>query len=312
LSQWVFHRGVSDWAAMTDISKPDREVLATLFTLRTLTPMKTQISRVDRTKKTLFETDDHQTFETVWLQDRERTTLCVSTQIGCKMACRFCATGKGKFGRNLTASEIVEQVLAHPRVDNIVFMGMGEPLDNYENLIKAIRLLESQAGFSPRRMTVSTVGVIPKIRKLMTEKLPLTLAVSLNATTDVTRQYLMPAARRYRLEGILQALRDYVAQTGQRVTIEYVMFKGVNDSEKDAKALVRLTRELKCQVNLIQYNDTATLGLSESLNSQMLQFKYWLKRDGLTATIRYKRGRDIEAACGQLKGGDRGGFSKLS
>jgi len=304
LIHWVYQKSVLDFHQMTDLSKTDRDALIKRFSLSSIRTATTQVSTIDQTEKRLFETIDHQTFETVLLHDRGRQTLCVSTQIGCRMACVFCATGQSGFVRNLTTAEIVEQFLIFSqkvKMDNVVLMGMGEPLDNYENVIKAIHILIDMAHFSPRRITLSTVGIVPKIITLSHEKLPIHLAVSFNAPDDVTRRHLMPTGKRYSLESIVGALRDYIQETGRRVTIEYVLFNQVNDSEKDARALVKLTKDLLCNINLIQYNVTDTLNVTESPNSRIVQFKYWLERDGRTVTIRYKRGRDIAAACGQLK-----------
>ncbi|MFC1478416.1 23S rRNA (adenine(2503)-C(2))-methyltransferase RlmN [Candidatus Margulisiibacteriota bacterium] len=304
LIKWVFEKNVFDIDQMSDIAKADREKLGRIFIVLPIVPKEIQKSKVDKTQKVLFETEDRETFESVLLNDKGRHTLCISSQIGCKMGCKFCATGADGFVRNMPVAEIISQFLyfnQQKKIDNIVFMGMGEPLDNYKNVVKAIKLLSDNAGFAQRRVTVSTVGIVPDIKKLADEKLKITLAVSLNAANDNVRNGLMPAVRKYNLSTAIDSLHYYFNQTGRRVTIEYVLLEGVNDSERDAKDLVHLLKGLPCNINLIQYNSIDKLGFSSPVNSHMSQFKHWLERDGKEVTIRYKRGRDIDAACGQLR-----------
>ncbi|MFH1428612.1 MAG: 23S rRNA (adenine(2503)-C(2))-methyltransferase RlmN [Candidatus Margulisiibacteriota bacterium] len=304
LIKWVFEKNVFDIAEMSDIAKSDQEKLAKIFSVLTITPKEVQISKIDKTQKVLFEAEDHETFESVLLNDKGRYTLCISSQIGCKMGCKFCATGADGFVRNMPVAEIVSQFLyfnQKKKIDNIVFMGMGEPLDNYKNVVKAIKILSDNAGFAQRRITVSTVGLVPDIKKLADEKLKINLAVSLNAVNDNSRKGLMPATRKYNLEELIESLRYYFDKTSRRVTIEYVLLEGINDSERDAKDLVWLLKGMACNINLIQYNSVDTLNFSSPVNSHMSQFKHWLERDGKEVTIRFKRGRDIDAACGQLR-----------
>jgi len=302
--KWVYENNVYDFAEMSDLPKYTREKLSKIFTIIAIKPIKELVSPKDKTTKVLFETEDHETFESVFLFDKDRTTLCISSQVGCKLGCRFCATGLSGFVRNLSVAEIVSEFLYFSKlnkVDNIVFMGMGEPLDNYSNVIKAISIICKEANFAQRRITVSTAGLVPQIKKLAKAKMQITLAVSLNSASDNIRRSLMPIARRYTVEEIIASLHEYTMETSRRVSIEYVLLAGVNDSEKDAKALVRVLKDLRCNINLIQYNSVGTETFTSPPGSQMKQFQFWLERDGKEVSLRYKRGQDINAACGQLR-----------
>jgi 23S rRNA (adenine2503-C2)-methyltransferase len=302
--KWVFEKNIFDMHMMSDIAAKDRLKIMEQISVMSISPLKQQISSEDKTEKILFKTEDQQTFEMVILKDRKRTTLCLSSQIGCKMDCLFCATGQAGFVRNLNTAEIVEQYLFASQkhiVDNVVFMGMGEPLDNYDNVIKAIRILQTNAKFSPRRITLSTVGLIHQIKKLIKEDLPITLAVSLNASNDSSRQGMIPSAKKFKIKDIISSLHEYTKVTGRRATIEYVLFDKINDQEKDARAVIKLLQDLNCNINLIQYNSVDKLHFTASPNSQANQFKYWLEQSGREVTIRFRRGRDIDAACGQLR-----------
>lgn len=302
--KWVFERNVCDFSEMSDLPVALRSKFAKVFTIMAIKPVREVSSPADKTLKVLFETEDHETFESVLLFDKDRTTMCISSQVGCKMGCGFCATGLSGFVRNLSAAEIVSQFLyfgQKSKIDNIVFMGMGEPLDNYANVVRAIGIISNEANFSQRRITVSTSGLVPQIKKLAKEKLQITLALSLNASNDTTRGNIMPIARRYTLGEVMASLHEYTMETGRRVSIEYVLLAGINDSEKDAKNLVRLLKDLRCHVNLIQYNSIGLDKYASPVGSQLKQFQFWLERDGKEVSLRYKRGQDINAACGQLR-----------
>ncbi len=245
------------------------------------------------------------TVETVGLPYADRYSCCLSTQVGCPVGCVFCATGIGGFSRNLTAGEIVDQVLAvqeaaQTRVDHVVFMGMGEPLLNYEATVKAMRLLNNELGIAMRHLTVSTVGFVPGIRRLAQEKMQATLAVSLHAPTDDLRRQLIPGMK-WSLAEIIDACREYLQQTGRRVTFEYCLLEGVNDGAEEAQELARLLRGMNCHVNLIPYNPVAGLSSYKRPRKSIKAFREVLEGAGIQVTQRMQRGPDIDAACGQLK-----------
>jgi 23S rRNA (adenine2503-C2)-methyltransferase len=243
----------------------------------------------------------------VGLSYADRFSCCLSTQVGCPVGCVFCATGLGGFSRNLTAGEIVDQVLAVQeagrtrRVDHVVFMGMGEPLLNYEATVKAMRLLNSELGIAMRHLTVSTVGYVPGIHRLAQEKLQVTLAVSLHAPTDDLRRQLIPGMTRWSLAEIIDACREYLQQTGRRVTFEYCLLDGVNDGTKEAQELARLLQGMNCHVNLIPYNPVSGLASYKRPKKSIRAFRGILEGAGIRVTQRVQRGPDINAACGQLR-----------
>ncbi|MCS6861741.1 MAG: 23S rRNA (adenine(2503)-C(2))-methyltransferase RlmN, partial [Abditibacteriales bacterium] len=260
----------------------------------------------DGTVKLLLKLRDGETIETVGLPYDDRLSCCVSSQVGCPMRCAFCATGLSGYTRNLTAGEIVEQVLTvndilAARVNHVVFMGMGEPLLNVDNVLKAVRLLNKEVGIAMRQLTVSTVGIVPGIRRLADEKLQLTLAVSLHAPTDDLRAQLIPTMRKWGVQDIIAACRQYVATTGRRVTFEYVLLAGVNDHPAQARALARLLRGLICHVNLIPFNPVAEVDHRAPTPERVRAFREVLERAGISVTQRVQRGADIDAACGQLR-----------
>jgi len=303
LIDWIYKKHIFQWQDMSNIPKEDQKKLSEIFSVFSIKPVDKLISSKDQTVKVLFQTNDNKCFETVLLNDNNRKTLCVSSQIGCNMGCRFCATGQIGLTRNLYVAEIVEQYLyfsLENNIANIVFMGMGEPLQNYDNVLKAISILDFNANFSARRITISTCGLVPQMKKLAREKLPIKLAISLNACTDKQRQQLMPIGKIHRIGSLISAIKYFTQETGNRVTIEYVLLRDINDDEQSAKNLIKITKNINCNFNLIQYNPVDKLGFKDSTNSRIQQFKYWLVRDRKTVSIRYKRGRDIKAACGQL------------
>jgi 23S rRNA (adenine2503-C2)-methyltransferase len=263
----------------------------------------------DGSAKYLFELADGERIETVLLPEEERKTLCVSTQVGCPMGCVFCATGRIQFRRNLTAGEIVDQVNTveeHAgRITNLVYMGMGEPFLNYDAVLKSIRILNHSAGknIGIRHITVSTSGIVPGIRQLADEEIRPRLAISLSAPTDALRSRLMPVANKYPLAELLEAVRFYQAETGQRVTFEYVLIDKVNDSVTHARMLVKLLRGLMYNVNLIEHNPFSGCEFTGSNRERIQRFASALKEAGVETTIRFRMGRRIKAACGQLQAG---------
>lgn len=306
LMRWIYRRGVTDFAAMTDLAKAFRRDLANRARISDWTPEITEDSR-DGTRKYLFRLEDGQTVETVRIpMDEGRCTLCISTQVGCAMHCAFCLTGQFGLSRNLTAAEIVNQVcgaLKDGPVQNIVLMGMGEPLDNLDNVVRALQILYAREGFnySPRKVTLSTAGLVPEIRELG-RRVRVNLAVSLNATTDRTRNELMPVNRRYPLGDLLAACRDYPLQPRERITFEYILIRGVNDSDQDARRLVRLLHGIKAKVNLIVFNEHEGSVLRAPSPVTVEAFQKILLDRNLVAIRRASKGQDISAACGQLKG----------
>jgi 23S rRNA (adenine2503-C2)-methyltransferase len=265
------------------------------------------------TLKWLWSLDDDTQVETVLMHYRDRSTVCVSTQAGCAMACGFCATGQAGFDRHLTTGEIVEQVMravvaARPRrVSNVVFMGMGEPLANYDRVWAAVERLHDDAGFSARHLTLSTVGIIPGIRRLATEALPINLAVSLHAANDTLRDELVPVNRRYPLGELMAACRDYVEAKGRRLSFEWALIDGVNDRPIDAGQLVGLAAPLAAHVNLIPLNPTPGYPVRGTPPTRVREFRQRLVDLGINATVRRNRGTDIDAACGQLRAAVGGG-----
>jgi 23S rRNA (adenine2503-C2)-methyltransferase len=324
--RWLYCSLVDDVDKMVNLPRPLRGRLAAETVLKLLGPVAEQQSLSGQTRKVLFRLADGNTLESVLMLYKERRTACISSQVGCGMACTFCATGQGGLARNLTSGEIVAQVLHFARglrateieravaagdharleeqpVSNLVFMGMGEPLANYAATWKAIETLGDERGYNlgARRVTVSTVGLVPGIRRLAEEGLPVNLAVSLHAADDELRNRLVPVNRRYPLHELLPAVRDYAAKTGRRVTIEYALIDGVNDSVEQARRLAVLLEGLLCHVNLIPLNPTPGVAFLPSPREQVEAFRRELEWAGIAATVRMRRGIDIEAGCGQLR-----------
>ena len=304
---WIFRRRVASFADMSDLPQALRAALAAQFSIPVLTPAAVAPAR-DGTRKLLFQLDGDAAFESVLIPDPPRLTHCISSQAGCGMACTFCATARLGLRRNLSASEIVGQVLAaqavlrpDERISNLVFMGMGEPLANYAAVVQAIEILTAEwgVGLSARRITVSTVGLLPAMQRLVSET-AVNLAVSLTATTDAQRERLMPINRRYPLDALMAMCRALPIPQRRRITFEYVMLAGVNDALDDAERLVRLLRGIRAKVNLIPFNPFPGAGFSSSSAAVILRFQERLLAAGVHATIRHSRGSDIQAACGQL------------
>ena len=308
---WIYRHQATSFDAMTNIAKEDRERLASLFSLPALRADRVERS-VDGTRKLLFRLDDGHTVESVLIPDEERQTLCISSQVGCQQACRFCLTGTGGFVRDLAGWEIADQVLQTarilrgedgPPITNIVLMGMGEPLANLDEVLRALRIVtgEPGLGLSPRRVTLSTDGLAPGIDRLARSGIKVNLAVSLNATTDAVRDRIMPVNRRYPLRELLAACRRYPLDPRRRIPFEYVLLKGVNDSEEDARRLVKLLAGIRCKVNLIPFNPFPGSEFERPDDAAVGRFQAVLQDRHLTAPVRESRGRDISAACGQLR-----------
>jgi 23S rRNA (adenine2503-C2)-methyltransferase len=306
LATWIYRKGVVDLDAMTDLSKEFRAALAgrvvsALPEVERVTPSQ------DGSQKLVFRLDGGALVSSVLMPDDGRVTLCLSTQVGCGYACAFCLTGTMGLVRNLTAAEILGQVLranAVERATHIVFMGMGEPLANYAEVVTTLRILTDARlglGYSPRRITVSTVGLVTGIDKLGRENLKVNLAISLHAASDETRSRLMPVNHAWSLDKLMAAVRRYPLAPRQRVFFEYVLLDGVNDAPEDAQRLVRLLRDVKAKVNLIPFNDWPGSEFRRPPLARILAFQALLLDAGVTTTVRWSKGEDIGAACGQLK-----------
>ncbi|HKK00988.1 MAG TPA: 23S rRNA (adenine(2503)-C(2))-methyltransferase RlmN [Desulfuromonadales bacterium] len=304
--RWIYCRGVADFAEMTDLAKPLREELARRAVISDWQPEIVEKS-TDGTRKYLFRLNDGQTVESVRIpMEGERATLCISTQVGCAMGCAFCLTGTFGLVRNLTAGEIVNQVCAAVKegpINNIVLMGMGEPLHNLDNVVKALKILYAPEGFGygPRKVTLSTSGLVPQLSELG-QRIRVNLAVSLNATTDAVRDELMPINRRYPLNDLMAACRQFPLPPHQRITFEYILIRGVNDSLADAKRLVKLLHGIKAKVNLIPFNEHEESVFKTPTADQIEAFQTYLLGRNIVAIRRASKGQDISAACGQLKG----------
>jgi 23S rRNA (adenine2503-C2)-methyltransferase len=306
LAQWLYARGARSIGTMTNLSAAFRARLAEAATVGRSEVRLRQESR-DGTVKLLVHLPDAREIETVVLPYSERTSVCISSQVGCPVGCVFCATATMGFGRNLTAGEMVDQVLTarehapEQRLTHVVVMGMGEPLLNYEALVKALRLLHEEVGLSYRHLTVSTAGHVPGIRRLAEEGLPVTLALSLHAPNDALRAELIPMSRKWGVQEVMDAVRYYTETTGRRVTLEYLLLAGVNDAPEHARELGRLTQGMITHVNLIPWNpaDSFTRFAGPSA-ARVRAFREALEQAGVTVTQRMERGQDIAAACGQL------------
>lgn len=304
--RWIYQRGVTDFGEMTDLAKPLREELAQRAYVSSFEPEAVEVSS-DGTRKFLFRLADGKSVETVLIpMDGGRNTLCISTQVGCAMQCKFCLTGTFGLERNLLASEIVNQVCAVRKdytVNNIVLMGMGEPLHNLDNVVTALDILYASHGFDygPRKVTLSTSGLVPQIAELG-RRVKVNLAVSLNATTDEVRDELMPINKRYPLQELMKACREFPLAPSQRITFEYILIKGVNDTPADAKRLVKLLHGIKAKINLIPFNEHQGSPYQTPDLQSVRAFQTYLLDRQIVAVRRAGKGQDISAACGQLKG----------
>jgi len=305
---WIYHRNIPGFEEMTDISLDLREKLRGKFTIKRLELLQKKISKLDRTQKFLFQVTDGNLVETVLISNLNRLTACLSTQVGCKFRCGFCASGKKGFIRNLEPSEIINQLqfLIHDiypqKISNVVFMGMGEPLDNYTNLLKAIRITNCPFAFNigARKITVSTCGLPEGIRKLAKENIQVELSVSLHAPTDELRSRLMPVNKIHPLKELIPVCQEYSTTTNRLVTFEYLLIKDINDRPADIKELLKLLKDFKCKINLIIYNPFEGIKFCPSPIEKAILFQKSLKTRGIVTTLRQSKGADIEAACGQL------------
>ena len=303
IAEWIYQKQVTDIDEMSNISKANREMLASSYIIGRQKAVETMRSS-DGTVKYLFPTADGQFVETVYIPDGERATLCVSSQVGCKMGCIFCQTGKQGWQGNLTAGDIINQILSAEhshQLTNIVFMGQGEPLDNYESVMGALEILTGNYGmqWSPKRITVSTVGLRKTLKRFLDES-QCHLAISMHSPIHELREKLIPAERQFPIADIVSLLRQYDWTHQRRVTFEYTMFGGMNDSQLYAKEIVRLLGGLECRVNLIRWHKIPDVELNEVEEGRMRAFRDYLNNHGITTTIRASRGQDILAACGLL------------
>ena len=308
LYEWMHRKLSRSFKEMTNIPLAMKEKCGESYHYTALQTAAVQESAIDGTKKYLFALSDGNMVESVWMRYKHGNSVCISSQAGCRMGCRFCASTLGGLVRNLTPSEMLDQIYAitletGERVSNVVLMGSGEPLDNYENLLRFITLLTDENGLhiSQRNVTVSTCGIVPAMRSLAQEKLQITLALSLHAATDEKRRELMPIANQYSLAELMDCCAYYFEQTGRRITFEYSLVRNVNDTRKDAETLVALIRGLNCHVNLIPVNPVRERDYVQSERQAVEAFAAILEKKGINATVRREMGRDIDGACGQLR-----------
>lgn len=305
---WMHVKLARNFDEMSNLSKEFREKCKEHFSYTALEAIEIQESKIDGTKKFLFQLEDGNVVESVWMKYKHGNSVCISSQVGCRMGCKFCASTLDGLERNLTVAEMLDQIyeiarLTKERVSNVVIMGTGEPLDNYENFVSFVKRLTDEFGLhiSQRNVTVSTCGIVPRMKQLAEEHLQITLALSLHATTDQKRQVLMPIANQYSLDELLKVCTYYFEQTGRRLTFEYSLVGQVNDSEEDARELAALVKPLNCHVNLIPVNPIKERDYREATHDRVLAFKNKLEKSKINVTIRREMGRDIDGACGQLR-----------
>ena len=308
LYDWLHVKLAESFDDMSTLSKDLRQKLKENYSLTALQVAGERISAIDGTRKYLFRLEDGNVIESVWMQYHHGNSVCISSQVGCRMGCRFCASTLDGMERNLRPSEMLDQIyriqtITGERVSNIVVMGSGEPMDNYDNVVRFIRLISNEKGLniSQRNLTVSTCGIVPRMRELADKKLAITLALSLHASNQKKRLELMPVANKYDIHEVIDACRYYFERTGRRVTFEYSLVGGVNDTKEDAKELTELIHGMNCHVNLIPVNPIRERDYVQSNAHVIEAFKEKLERSGLTVTVRREMGRDIDGACGQLR-----------
>ena len=306
--QWMHQKLARGFVEMTNLSQAFRRQCEEHFSYTALNVVQVQESKLDGTRKYLFALEDGNVVESVWMKYRHGNSVCISSQVGCRMGCRFCASTLDGLERNLLPSEMLDQIysiqrLTGERVSNVVVMGTGEPLDNYDNLLTFLEILTGENGLniSQRNVTVSTCGLVPKMRELAERQLQITLALSLHATTDEKRRKLMPIANRYSIEELMEACRYYFEKTGRRITFEYSLVGGVNDTDRDAEELIALAKPLCCHVNLIPVNPIKERDFVQSEALRIQAFRNKLEKSKINVTIRREMGRDIDGACGQLR-----------
>lgn len=307
LFEWLYKKRIENFSEMTNLSKSLRSYLEDNFSISSL-KLKDRLTSSDGTEKYLFELDDERIIETVLIPETSRKTLCVSTQVGCKRKCSFCVSGNGGFIRNLKPSEIVDQLLkaneliAPNKISNLVFMGIGEPLDNYDNLIKAINILRDEKGIylGKRKISISTCGVVPGIERLIEDRIGVRLSISLHSADDETRSKIMPVNRKYPLAELMKSIKKFTKVEGFPVFFEYTMIKDLNSSKEDAYDLARSLKGFNSKVNLIRYNPSPYFKWKAPEEEDVISFRKTLKENGIFFTLRKSRGQDINAACGQL------------
>ena len=305
---WIHEKLVDDFEEMTNLSKTLRQKLEAAYEIRRVEMEKRQISKIDGTNKFLFCLKDGNMVESVLMKYKHGNSVCISSQVGCRMGCRFCASTLDGLERNLTPSEMLRQVyqiqkITGERVSNIVIMGTGEPLDNYDNFLKVIHMVSDEHGLniSQRNITASTCGIVPNIRRLAEEKLQITLALSLHGSNQEKRRSLMPVANKYELQEVLEACDYYFEKTGRRITFEYSLVHGVNDTPEDAKELMGILKDRNCHLNLIPVNPIKERNYEKPDKKSAENFKNKLEKNGINVTIRREMGSDIDGACGQLR-----------
>ena len=308
LYDWMHVKLAKSFEQMSNLSKALREKCSEYFEYVCLEAVQIQESKLDGTKKFLFALSDGNVVESVFMRYKHGNSVCISSQVGCRMGCRFCASTLDGLTRNLTPSEMLDQIysitrIVGERISNVVVMGTGEPMDNYDNLMKFIRLLTDENGLniSQRNVTVSTCGIVPGIRKMAEEKLQITLALSLHGATDAKRQELMPIARVYSIQELMEAVDYYYEETGRRITFEYSLVSGVNDTPEDVMHLTRLAAKRNCHINLIPVNPIKERDYEQPDHAYVQAFKNKLEKNRINVTIRREMGRDIDGACGQLR-----------
>ena len=308
LYQWMHEKQAASFDEMTNLSKSLQEKLKKECHFVSLKQEAVQVSKIDGTRKYLFALDDGNVIESVLMRYKHGNSVCISSQVGCRMGCRFCASTLDGLVRGLTPSEMLDQIYritrdTGERVANVVVMGTGEPMDNFDNLLKFIELLTDEDGLniSQRNVTVSTCGIVPKMRELADKKLQITLALSLHASSQEKRLELMPIANKYEIHEVIEACRYYFEQTGRRVTFEYSLVGGVNDTDEDVRRLADLIHGMNCHVNLIPVNPIKERSYVQPDHEAILNFKNRLEKNAINVTIRREMGRDIDGACGQLR-----------
>ena len=306
--QWMHQKLVASYDEMTNVPAALRRKLAAEYPLTVLEPVRVQISQIDGTRKYLFRLSDGNLIESVLMKYHHGNSVCISSQVGCRMGCRFCASTIDGLVRGLLPSEMLEQIYRiqkdiGERVDNVVVMGSGEPFDNFDNLLRFIELLNNEEGLniSARNLTVSTCGIVPKIYELADMQPQITLAISLHSPNDELRRSIMPVANKYSIDEIMKACRYYVEKTGRRITFEYSLVKDVNDTDECAMQLVHLVKGIKCHVNLIPVNPIKERDYKQTAQAGVNHFRSRLEKCGVNATVRREMGRDIDGACGQLR-----------
>ena len=306
--EWLHVKLVDSFDEMTNISKELRGKLKEYYVIPTVQMIERQESKLDGTNKFLFQLSDGHMVESVLMRYNHGNSVCISSQVGCRMGCKFCASTIGGLERNLLASEMVGQIyqiqkISGERVSNIVVMGTGEPMDNYDNFLRFVKLISDENGLhiSQRNITVSTCGIVPNMRRLAEEKLQITLALSLHGSTQEKRKELMPVANKYELAEVLAACDYYFEQTGRRITFEYSLVHGVNDREEDAKELIAILKPRNCHLNLIPVNPIKERNFEKPSRKSAENFKNKLEKNGINVTIRREMGSDIDGACGQLR-----------